>query len=110
MNSLKLKQLLRRISVSVPSIAGQAFENGQKAPEQHDSQCEQSFRAAPLITEDQPGFHRILDMLADNRKFAFCKINHGFWERLARLEDSGVPRDAFITHPGDDIDERLEIK
>lgn len=110
MNSLKLKQLIRRISFSVPTIAGQAFESGQKAPAQHDSQSEQGFRAAPLITEDQPGFHRILDMLANNQKFAFCKINHGFWERLARLEDSGVPRDTFITHPGADIDERLGIK
>ena len=112
MNNLKLKLLLRRIRGSTPAAAKPVWDSRQdeKAPVQADSSPDRGFRAAPLITEDQPGFQRILDMLGDNESFAFCKINHGFWERLARLEDSGISREAFTSHNGGDIDDRIGIK
>ncbi|GGO55557.1 hypothetical protein GCM10011315_18300 [Roseovarius pacificus] len=109
---MALKHLLRRFSGTVPATVPASLAGTGTAPATTPlfNQTDQGFRAAPVIEDDQPGFLRILDLLENDASFAFCKINHGFWERLARLEASGIDRESFATHPGDDIDARLGVK
>ncbi|QPM91677.1 DegT/DnrJ/EryC1/StrS family aminotransferase [Pseudooceanicola algae] len=67
------------------------------------------FRAMPEISGDQPGFGMILDRVVEGQSFAFCKLNHGFWERMARLEAAGLVRDRIAAHPGAEIDRMLGV-
>lgn len=67
------------------------------------------FSATPRLTADQPGYEWVLRHLDGDGPFTFCKTNHGFWERLARLERNGVDRSQFETHDGADIDRLLGI-
>ncbi|TFF23303.1 DegT/DnrJ/EryC1/StrS aminotransferase family protein [Jiella endophytica] len=64
----------------------------------------------PWITADQPGYGRVLEGLAGDAPFTFCKINHGFWERLARLERLGIGRADFATADGAELDRILGIE
>jgi hypothetical protein len=47
--------------------------------------------------------------VAQERAFSFCKINHGFWERFARLADSGIAPDEALIRSGKEIDAALGI-
>lgn len=68
-----------------------------------------SFQAVPEITNDQPGFEKILAKLNSDERFVFAKLNHGFWERLASLEKLGTDRRDFLNIPGEKIDADLGI-
>ncbi|MCB2110930.1 MAG: DegT/DnrJ/EryC1/StrS aminotransferase family protein [Defluviimonas sp.] len=67
------------------------------------------FHAAPVIEADEPGFDFVLALLSRDERFVFAKLNHGFWERLATLEELGVPRAEIATRPGREIDRLLGI-
>lgn len=67
------------------------------------------FRAMPELSGPQPGFKEILSRLKTGHDFTFCKLNHGFWERLARLERLGVPREQITGRSGEELDRLLGI-
>lgn len=69
----------------------------------------EGFGVIPFLSDDQPGFKYVLDLMKQTERFAFCKINHGFWERLARLEGLGIPRDKIVGSRGKHIDELLGV-
>ena len=47
----------------------------------------------PKIQGKNPGYYWILDNLLTSEPFYFLKLNHGFWERLARIENLGYSLD-----------------
>lgn len=67
------------------------------------------FRAAPELHGTQDGYLQVLERLRSNEPYCFCKINHGFWERFARLAGLGVSPDAALARPGREIDDLLGI-
>ena len=67
------------------------------------------FRAVATLDADQPGFVDLLARVETGTPFTFCKINHGFWERLAKLERLNVSRESFALYDGAELDARLGI-
>ncbi|MCK8464477.1 DegT/DnrJ/EryC1/StrS family aminotransferase [Aliiroseovarius sp. S1339] len=106
--TLKLiKRALNLVSAGPKNTASEADPSGYADYLMHDRA--EGFRAAPVLDVDQPGFEHVLRLMEGNERFAFCKINHGFWERLAKLERLGVARDKILTTSGKTLDEMLGI-
>ena len=49
----------------------------------------QLFFSEPRLNATQPGFQFVIDLMRNNERFAYCKLNHGFWERLVLGEAHG---------------------
>ncbi|MEP4464591.1 hypothetical protein, partial [Roseibium sp.] len=67
------------------------------------------FTAAPEIIGDQAGYTFIIEALSTRSHFLFCKLNHGFWERLASLEDVGISTEDILERDGAKIDAALGV-
>lgn len=65
---------------------------------------------SPWVDGDQPGFHFILEQLASDVPFTFCKLNHGFWEGLANLVKNGHAPETLIELSDEQIDDSLGLK
>lgn len=77
----------------------------------HDTeQTEGGFHANPPVPRENPGFHHVLREVQSNRSFLFCKLNHGFWERLARLERLGIARSELSSRRDRSLDDLLGIR
>lgn len=68
-----------------------------------------SFTKVRKFLEDQPGFQEILSKVEAGTPFIFSKLNHGFWDRLAKLERLGIPREQFSNCDGAKLDALLDI-
>lgn len=102
-----IRRALNLVSAGPKNTAPKAHQIGWADFSVHDST--EGFRAAPILDADQPGFGHVLQLMKGNDRFAYCKINHGFWERLARLEKHGIARDNILTTPGKTLDKKLGI-
>lgn len=67
------------------------------------------FYCAPRILRSNSGFEELVRMVRGGQRVFFLKLNHGFWERLAKLERAGIPREDFDSTEGSVVDELLGI-
>ncbi len=77
--------------------------DANKHTHKHDFTKVREFR------EDQLGFQEILSKVQAGTPFIFSKLNHGFWDRLAKLERLGISRDQFSDWDGAELDALLDI-
>ena len=84
-------------------------QNSSLLQNQHDYDYPKSFSLSPRINSDLPSFNHIVERLRDDGGFIFSKLNHGFWERLARLRRLGVQLDEISRCHGSEIDKALGI-
>lgn len=60
-----------------------------------ESDDERCFFAEPRLTGMPAGYRFILDRMGTEGRFVYCKLNHGFWERLVRAETEGFSPEAI---------------
>lgn len=70
---------------------------------------EGAFYASPPAPPENLGFHHILRKVQSYHSYLFCKLNHGFWERLARLERLGIARSELSSRRDRSLDDLLGI-
>ena len=112
------RRILGRLTTFRPGSGGGAYSHlgAQRMNGQGDLALPETtitgegFHAARILDEDQPGYRFVLDLMATDQRFAFCKINHGSWERLALLEEKGIGREVLLERPGREIDAALGLK
>ena len=106
--TLKFIKSALKLFFTSPKVASVEVSLSGCANDAAHDPCD-SFYAAPVHSADQIGFEHVLHLMKGNERFAFCKINHGFWERIARLEELGITRASILTTPGKRVDEMLGI-
>lgn len=68
-----------------------------------------NFNLAPFMAQDQPGFEHLLDRIESKKPLVFCKLNHGFWERLARVVTTGIFASDLVNTTRAQIDGLLNL-
>jgi hypothetical protein len=67
------------------------------------------FDLEPKVDLAGPIFDESVRALETNKPFVYAKLNHGFWERLVRIERLGYDIDAIGEAEAGEIERRLNI-